>query len=438
MEQITEKQIKINFEELDELELIYNKKIGLTVFLEDVKYEFILKLDKNSDELVVVGSGALGNRPFDRSRPLYHRHSWNFRRSTIYYNDPTYYVDDVIKGAWCFGTKENYYLKKISLIINILIDKLNIDSGKVLYYGSSAGGFTSLVLATLNKGTMCLADIPQIYVNRYKSKLHQEDGWRPLKEYYYRDEITDDEFLEMHKYRLNFVEICKREKYIPNAYMVLDCSVDLDFNTQYIPFFEELNQLPFSETSNWIKLILNGKNQGHVSVPQNETIKLIDDIFKNNANEVDTLGIESSGQDKSNLGLIAAKLEKYNTARFDIIIEGKDSYLEIDEIDDYVTLSQPHWLSDPYSGFIITNKNNSIDFKVRCVGGGNLDIKLRGIDKKLKKQRVPIYIDFTKFLVNDESVMKSHKIVFHNNPVIHSKKVEDGEIVKVHVEWLPY
>lgn len=437
MEQITEQQIKINFDELNDLELIYNKKIGLTVFYEDVKYEFILKLEKKTDELIIVGSGALGNRPFDRSRPLYHRHSWNFKRSTIYYNDPTYYVDDVIKGAWCFGTKENYYLKKIATILDILIHKLNIDYENVLFYGSSAGGFTSLILATLFKGTLCLADIPQIYVDRYKSKFRQLDGWRPLKEYYYGDEITDEEFLELHKFRLNFVELCKKEKYIPNAYMVLDCSVDLDFKTQYTPFFHELNSLPFSETSNWIKLIINGKNQGHVSVPQKETLKLIDDIFHNNTQNEDSFESKLNPT-KSNLDLIVSKLEKYNTARFDIIIEGKDSYLELVEIDDYESLSQPHWLSDPYSGFIITNKNNSIDFKVRCVGGGNLDIKLRGIDKKLNKQRVPIYIDFTKFFVNGESVMNKNNIVFHNNPVIHSMKVKDDEIVKVHVERVPF
>ena len=478
MEQITEEQIRINFEELYDLELTYNKKIGLIVFLDDVKYEFILKLEENSDELVVVGSGALGNRKFDRSRPLFHRHSWNFKRSTIYYNDPTYYVDDVIKGAWCFGTIEDYYLKKIALILDILIAKLNVEYEKVMFYGSSAGGFTSLILATLFKDTLCLVDIPQIYVSRFKSKIHHLDGWRPLKEYYYGDEITDEEFLEMYKYRLNFVDLCKKEKYIPNAYMVLDCSVDLDFNTQYIPFFHELHNLPFTETSNWIKLIITGRHQGHVSVSQNETIKLIDMVFKNNSSGEDDYGIESSPKSnlggavnwiksiipgrhpdnvsvsqnetmklgdiikkdspKSNLGLVVDRLEKYNTARIDVIIGGEGSHIEIAEIDDWVTLSQPHWLKNHYSGFIITNKNNSIDFKVKCVGDGDLDIKLRGVDRRLDNQRVPIYIIFTQFLVNDESVMRGKKTLWHNTPLTHSKKVKDGEIVKVHVEWLPF
>ena len=32
----------------------------------------------------------------------------------------------------------------------------------------------------------------------------------------------------------------KREEYVPNAYLVLDCSVNLDFYTQYTPFFMDL------------------------------------------------------------------------------------------------------------------------------------------------------------------------------------------------------
>lgn len=438
MDQITDEQIKINFEELSELKLIYNKKIGLTVFLDNVKYEFILNLEENSDELLVAGSGALGERNFDRSRPYIERHSWNFKRSTIYYHDPTYYVDDEIKAGWCFGTTEDYYLNKISIILNILIEKLDVDYGKVMFYGSSAGGFTSLILATLIKGTMCLVDIPQIYVNKFKSKAKQLDGWKPIKEYFYGNTISDDEFLEMYKYRFNFVEISKKENYVPNAYLILDCSVDLDFNTQYMPFFQELNQLPFNETSNWIKLIITGRNKGHTPVTQNETISLIDKIFNNASYGDDQIGVRFSNSTKSNVGFIVDKLEKYNTARLDVIVGGDDAYLEIVEIDDYVSISKPHWLSDFYSGFIITNKNNSIDFKIRCVGDGDLDIKLRGVDRKYKKQRIPIYINYTKFLVNDKSVMENNNVVFHDKPFIHSKKVKNGEIIKIHVEWLPF
>lgn len=438
MKEISDKQIQINFNELNDLELIYNKKIGLTIFLDNVKYEFLLDLRSNSDELIVVGSGALGHKIFDRSRPYIERHSWNFKRSTIYYNDPTYYIDDAIRAGWCFGSKNNFYLKNISKILEILIKKLNLENRKVMFYGSSAGGFTSLVLSTFIKGTMCLVDIPQIYVNRYKSKVEQLDGWRDIKEQCFGD-ITDEEFLEQNKYRLNFVEISKKENYVPNAYLVLDCSVDLDFKTQYSPFFKEINQLPFAESSNWLKLIITGHGKGHVPITQHETINLIDKIFNDEINDTVTkLRSNFSASSDINVDLIVDKLEKYNTGRIDINVHGEGADLEIIEIDDYINISEPFWLGDLYSGFVITNKNNSIDFSVKCIGDSVFNIKLRGVHRKLNKKLTPIFINYTKCLINDENVLKENKVVFHDTPIEFNKNVKDGEIIKIHVEWLPY
>ena len=41
MKDITEKIIEINFNQLKNLQLEFNKKIGLTVYLNNVKYDFI-------------------------------------------------------------------------------------------------------------------------------------------------------------------------------------------------------------------------------------------------------------------------------------------------------------------------------------------------------------------------------------------------------------
>ena len=139
MKDITEKIIEINFNQLKDLKLEFNKKIGLIIYLNDVKYDFILNL-KKSNKLIILGSGTIGFKKFDKSRPYFERHSWNFEYSAIYYNDPTYYVDDSITGGWGIGTEDDYYLKNISKILKILISKLNIDNANVLCYGSSAGG----------------------------------------------------------------------------------------------------------------------------------------------------------------------------------------------------------------------------------------------------------------------------------------------------------
>ena len=147
MKDITEKIIELNFDELiTNLNLEFDKKIGLIVHKDDVKYEFVLNLKGSNDDLLILGSGALGFRKFDRTRPYIDRNSWHFKQSTIHYHDPTYYIDDSITAGWCIGTEEDYYLENIAKILQIIIDKLGIPNSNVLFYGSSAGGFTSLML----------------------------------------------------------------------------------------------------------------------------------------------------------------------------------------------------------------------------------------------------------------------------------------------------
>ena len=274
MKDITDKLVTLNFNELKDYEIEFNKKIGLTVFYDDVKFEFIVNLKDTSDKLLVLGSGALGFRNFDRTRPYIERHSWNFNPSTIYYHDPTYYLDDSIKVGWCIGTKNNYYLEKIAEIISIFIDKLNITNNNVLFYGSSAGGFTSLMLSVLFKGSICLADIPQLYVYKYKSKKDQYDSWKDLKNMCYND-LSDEEFIDKYKQRLSLIEMIKKENYIPNANIIMDFSVKLDVDTQYLPFINELDQVLVNKDSNKINLIIDGKQTGHAPISKNGITKIV-------------------------------------------------------------------------------------------------------------------------------------------------------------------
>ena len=253
------------------------------------------------------------------------------------------------------GTEDNYYLEKISVILKLLIDKFKFKRQNVLFYGSSAGGFTSLILATLVKGTMALADIPQLYVHKYKTLKRQTGGWQTIRKIAFPD-ITDEQFIELFSPRLDFVEMTKRENYIPNAYLVLDCSAELDFDHQYVPFFESLNELPFNEFSNRLKLIISGRNMGHVALPKYDTMNLIDKLFSQENSD----DLSNQFESNANVGAIVEKLNKYNTARIDIYLDcedkNKQDALQLIEIDDYVKLGKLVWMENPDSSFSITNK----------------------------------------------------------------------------------
>lgn len=439
MKDITDKLVTINFNELKNYKPEFNKKIGLTVLYDDVKFEFILNFKENSDKLLVLGSGALGFRDFDRTRPYIERHSWNFNSSTIHYHDPTYYLDDSIRIGWCIGTKDNYYLEKIAEIVSIFVDKLNIINNNVLFYGSSAGGFTSLMLSVLFKGSICLADIPQLYVYKYKSKKRQYDSWKDLKKICY-DDLSDEEFIDKYKRRLSLIEMIKNEKYIPNANIIMDFSVKLDVDTQYMPFIQELDKVLVDKESNKINLIIDGKQNGHAPISKKDTIDLINTLLS----ETSENSIEKEIQSKlsnDNIHLsntIINKLEKYNTSRIDIELNGKNPELKVSP-DENTEMTLASWNKDPNKKtFVLKNNHNFTDFKIHCLQEGNLIIRLRGVDFKDKKRnRIPIYINYTKLLINEDTILNNDTYCWHNTPFLYKKEVKKDEIIKVHVEWLP-
>lgn len=134
---------------------------------------------------------------------------------------------------------------------------------------------------------------------------------------------------------------------------------------------------------------------------------------------------------------------KYITARIDIKNFGnKDNDICILENSDINSIvDAPAWYTTSEGiGTIIHSKKGSIDLKFKCINEGKLEIYLKGIDFRDKiGQRVPIYINFTKFHINGESIFDSKISVSHDKYYNYSKNnVKDGEIIDMHIEWEPF
>ena len=125
---------------------------------------------------------------------------------------------------------------------------------------------------------MALVDIPQFYIYNYKSKDKALDTWLDVKNNCFSD-MSTEEFILKYKPRLSFIEMMKQENYVPNAYLRLDCSVNLDFYTQYVQFFMELFQSAFPSDGNRIKLLIDWRNKGHIPLNKEDTIYLIESLF---------------------------------------------------------------------------------------------------------------------------------------------------------------
>ena len=273
MKDIVDEMIRCDYDDLNNVQLPFNKRVGLEVMRDSVKYEFIINLKTDSDKLLVMCPAAINdNSSHDRARPIFHRWSWEFDVSTIFFNDPTLYLSDNILGGWGLGSMDNWYLKKISNIFNILIENLGFNKRNVIFYGSSLGGFMSIMLATMIKSSVAIAEIPQLDVTNWTKH------WSLLRENLF-DNLPDESIKQRFGYKLDVIDLMKIENYIPNAYLLFDCSYDYDFENIYLPFFNRLNELPYDERKNNLKIKITGKNKGHAFLPYNELVILINKII---------------------------------------------------------------------------------------------------------------------------------------------------------------
>ena len=124
----------------------------------------IRKLDKN--DIIVFNNDAIAGG--NVRVPIFQRHSWApiLKTSSVFCMDPTLYVNDLSVG-WGIGKNEDYYLENSSLILKMIIKKMNIKLEDTVIYGTSAGGFLSIIMGIYLKGAKVVADNTQLDVSNW-------------------------------------------------------------------------------------------------------------------------------------------------------------------------------------------------------------------------------------------------------------------------------
>ena len=258
MKDIAEDIIETDYDGLrDALSKIqYDTKTGLIVHYNDTKYEFLLNIKKDVDELLCLSSSVLKVDDLEKfhKKPLFHRLSWKFRQSTILFNDPTRYIDvdddftKDLQGGWSVGTYDDYFLRNIADMIVKISDFFNFSHDNILFYGSSMGGFTSLMLGTMIRDSMVMADLPQLYLLNFGHFTNKVLGKHYSK--------YSEEELSKVNYRFSFMELMKKENYVPDAQIFISCR-PYDIDTQYLQFIGDLyNIFQINDNENNIKLVI--------------------------------------------------------------------------------------------------------------------------------------------------------------------------------------
>ena len=136
------------------------------------------------------------------------------------------------------------------------------------------------------------------------------------------------------------------------------------------------------------------------------------------------------------------KLEKYCTGRIDIQSFGhQHNSIEIVDCSDKQVKIKTISVSkkDQGNGLVIQSVKGDLSIKVRCIGDGFLNIRLRGVDCKISQNnenRIPIYMSYHLFNVDNEKIIDNdEKIVSHDTPLYYKKSVTNGQVVSIKLEW---
>ncbi|ASB87140.1 glycosyl transferase family 2 [Bacillus sonorensis] len=265
--------IKKTFTSLESLSkecFTFNETFILIVEHKQVNFEFFLNLKSSYNALLILGSGAID--PQKHSLPVFQRHSWadEIASSTIFYNDPTLYLGNINIG-WGQGNENHFYLESISAIIEKMTEILNIKPENITFYGSSAGGFSSLFLSGLIKGSTALVNNPQTVVFNY----YQTHVQKMLEVSYKKKGM--EEFPQHLMYRLSIPDFYKKINYIPNIIYYQNLACEHDYERHFHPFINELFELTKQEP--FIKKIechfYYDKVQGHNPLGKEETLAIL-------------------------------------------------------------------------------------------------------------------------------------------------------------------
>jgi glycosyltransferase involved in cell wall biosynthesis len=240
----------------------------LRVMKDGVPYEYLINKRNDSDKLVVFNNGAVVGGKV--SVPVFQRHSWAkvLKTSAVFCMDPTLYINGYMQLGWGIGKNDNYYLENSSLILKKLIKNMGIKTENTVIFGTSAGGYLSIIMGIYLKGAKVVVDNAQLDVRKWIYK----DALDAIILFCF-DNIGD---ALMYKERFSIVEAFEKHSYVPKIYMHVNiCSV-ADNSTQLVQFLMAAEKMKNIKEYNDVEVILHYEpDKGHDGIGMNEAVDFL-------------------------------------------------------------------------------------------------------------------------------------------------------------------
>lgn len=263
---------QIDYYDLENYKVKENLLYILEIKKDNVKYEYLINRKTDNDKLIVFNNGAIAGG--NVKVPVFQRHSWAnmLKTSSVFCMDPTLYVNDLSVG-WGVGKNEDYYLENSSLILKTIIQKMNIKLEDTVIYGTSAGGFLSIIMGIYLKGAKVVADNTQLDIS----------NWAFISAVDYVMEYCFDNIGTALKYpeRFNVVEAFIKHNYVPKIYLHVNLCSKVDNSMQLAPFLEKIETMKNVTEYNNIEIILHyEEKKGHDGLSQEEAIKFLYEVLE--------------------------------------------------------------------------------------------------------------------------------------------------------------
>lgn len=142
----------------------------------DFELHYAITERKKPASLLVFMPSALDALRPDRGRPHFARWSWanHFPKTTVIsIADPALAASPSLDAAW-YIHHEYDFVALIAEFISEYAQSNSIPFEKILFYGTSLGGFGALACASLIPGSRASAEVPQIDVGNWLSDKAQQ------------------------------------------------------------------------------------------------------------------------------------------------------------------------------------------------------------------------------------------------------------------------
>lgn len=256
---------RLSYQELDEVELPDGQLVLYEIEKDGVLFELLLHPVLKSRQIVVFGNGRVHKHA---ALPFFHRLSWysDVACSSVWYFDPSLYLGQA-RLCWGYGTNQRWYLRDIAAILEKIFEKLNISGNTRLFYGSSGGGFTSIMLACMLRGKAEVIN-PQYFPFQYYPSTVEQMQRSCLK----AGEALQEE-------RVNAVALFRREGFVPYIHCTQNAAASDDMYVQLLPFLEQVKEA-FPEDFCRIHVTYLYSDRGHNAwPPQSVCIQMMQDAL---------------------------------------------------------------------------------------------------------------------------------------------------------------